>query len=302
MRAYQQRRDYSNMHSISNNLGAMARDFEDAQDKSDRLNKKGYKASAQKVDAAASRLESASQQWESQAPFIFETLQALDESRVNQLRDLLTQYQTHEADQAQRAQDNAVEALAVMLEISTEKEIQDFAQRMTLGRPPIATRTSTRRSSMATGPPPGSSAGPPSLPAGGTNNTTSSGPPTSGPPTTANSQAPADDDASEHNSVPPPEVKPGKPLCRPAGDNCPVLNVSQNPSCGALEPCLEAAGGRASTLASASCLLKRAGLPLDVWAAAMVAVCLRGLRHPTSTKTRPGWPRSLRRQISPRKM
>lgn len=203
MRAYQQRRDYLNMHSISNNLSLMAKDFEDAQDKSDRLNRK--KASAQKVDAAASRLESASQQWESQAPFIFETLQALDESRVNQLRDLLTQYQTHEADQAQRAQDNAVETLAVMLEISTEKEIQDFAQRATLGKPPVPTRTSTRRSSVAAGPPPGSSAGPPALPTSGTNNTTSSGLPT-----TANSQAPADDEASEHNSVPP-EVKPGTP-------------------------------------------------------------------------------------------
>ena len=206
LRAYQQRRDYSNMHSISSNLGVMAKDFKDAQEQSDKVNKKAYKASAQKVDAATSRLESASQQWESQAPFIFETLQALDESRVNQLRDLLTQYQTHEADQAQRAQDNAVEALAVMLDISTEKEIQDFAQRTTLGKPPVVTRTSTRRSSMATAPPPGSSAGPPpSLPTGGTDNTTSSGPPT-----TVNSQAPADDDASEHNSVPP-EVKPGNP-------------------------------------------------------------------------------------------
>ncbi|POR32583.1 Suppressor [Tolypocladium paradoxum] len=209
LRAYQQRRDYLNMHNISNNLGLMAKDLEDAQDKSDKLNKKGTKASAQKVDAASSRLESACQQWESQAPFIFETLQALDESRVNQLRDLLTQYQTHEADQAQRAQENAVEALAFMLEISTEKEIRDFAQRTTLGKPPVPTRTSTRRSSMAAGPPPGSSAGPPPpLPTAGTNNTTSSGLPT-----TANPQAPADDDASEHYSVPP-EVKPESKLRR----------------------------------------------------------------------------------------
>ncbi|KND92444.1 Suppressor [Tolypocladium ophioglossoides CBS 100239] len=209
LRAYQQRRDYQNMHNMSNNLSLMAKDLEDAQDKSDKLNKKGNKASAQKVDTTTSRLESASQQWESQAPFIFETLQALDESRVNQLRDLLTQYQTHEADQAQRAQDNAVESLAVMLEISTEKEIQDFAHRTTLGKPPVPTRTSTRRSSMATAPPPGSSAGlPPPLPTTGTNNTTSSGLPT-----TANSQAPADDDASEHNSAPP-DVKPESKLRR----------------------------------------------------------------------------------------
>ncbi|KAL3965539.1 hypothetical protein ACCO45_002543 [Purpureocillium lilacinum] len=121
LRVFQQRPDYLNMHNISSNLGAIAKDLEDAQDKADKLNKKGGKASAQKVDAATSRLESASQQWESQAPFIFETLQALDESRINQLRDLLTQYQTHESDQAQRSQDIAVETLAVMLEINTER-------------------------------------------------------------------------------------------------------------------------------------------------------------------------------------
>ena len=71
LRAFQQRPDYLNMHNISSNLGAIAKDLEDAQDKADKLNKKGGKASAQKVDAATSRLESASQQWESQAPFIF---------------------------------------------------------------------------------------------------------------------------------------------------------------------------------------------------------------------------------------
>ncbi|GJN76638.1 hypothetical protein PLIIFM63780_000124 [Purpureocillium lilacinum] len=211
LRVFQQRPDYLNMHNISSNLGAIAKDLEDAQDKADKLNKKGGKASAQKVDAATSRLESASQQWESQAPFIFETLQALDESRINQLRDLLTQYQTHESDQAQRSQDIAVETLAVMLEINTEREIQEFAQRTTAGRPSVPTRTSTRRSSMATGPPPSSSAGPPPpLPTASTNNTTAS----SIPPQTPASQPPADDDASEHNSMPPPEVKPESKLRR----------------------------------------------------------------------------------------
>ncbi|KAM4058853.1 fes/CIP4, and EFC/F-BAR-like domain-containing protein [Hirsutella rhossiliensis] len=208
LRAYQQRRDIQSMYNISSNLGAMAKDLEDAQDKADKLNRKGNKVSAQKVDAATSRLESATQQWESQAPFVFETLQALDESRVNQLRDLLTQYQTNEANQAQRAQDNAVEALAAMLEISTEKEIRDFAQRTTAGRPAALTRSSTRRSPAA-GPRPVSSAGaPPSLLPGTTNNST-----LSGPAPTASSQAPADDDVSDHNPLPT-EAKPGSKLRR----------------------------------------------------------------------------------------
>ncbi|EQL03824.1 fes/CIP4 domain-containing protein [Ophiocordyceps sinensis CO18] len=164
LRAYPQRRDFQNMHNIANNLGVMAKDLEDAQDKADKLNRKGNKASPQKVDAATMRLESTTQQWESQAPFVFETLQALDESRINQLRDLLTQYQTSEADQAQRAQDNAVEALAAMLEISTEKEVVDFAQRTTAGRPAAAPSRSSTRRSTAVGPGarPVSSAGAPS--------------------------------------------------------------------------------------------------------------------------------------------
>ncbi|KAF4583135.1 Fes/CIP4 domain-containing protein [Ophiocordyceps camponoti-floridani] len=161
LRAYQQRRDYQNMSNISANLAFLARDLDDAQDKAERLNKRGARASSQKVEAANSRLESASQQWESQAPFVFESLQALDEARINQLRDLLTQYQTHEASQAQRAQDNAVEALAAMLEISTDKEIKDFARRSAGNKSSLPSQTLhsshpnpvrfvTRRLSMAT--------------------------------------------------------------------------------------------------------------------------------------------------------
>ncbi len=91
-----------NIHTISANLHTMARELEDAQEKSDKLVRKGGKANAQKVDQATSKLESATQQWESQAPFIFETLQALDEQRINHLRDVLTQFETHEVDQATR--------------------------------------------------------------------------------------------------------------------------------------------------------------------------------------------------------
>jgi F-BAR domain only protein len=127
----------------------MAAALLDAQEKSEKLGKKGGKASTQKVDAASSKLESASQQWDSQAPFIFESLQAFDESRVNQLRDLLTQYQTHEADCAQRIQDNSADALAQVLEISSETEVHAFVNKTTAGRARLPTRASTRRSSVA---------------------------------------------------------------------------------------------------------------------------------------------------------
>jgi hypothetical protein len=52
--------------------------------KSDALNEKAGKArSVAKIDQAASRLEAATDQWETQAPFIFETVQALDETRLD---------------------------------------------------------------------------------------------------------------------------------------------------------------------------------------------------------------------------
>ncbi|KAF6817102.1 Cytoskeletal protein syp1 [Colletotrichum plurivorum] len=167
LRNFQNRKEMQNMQTISANLTAMARDLEDAQKKTDALARKGPKTNAQKMADATARLEQATQQWDSQAPFIFETLQALDEQRVNQLRDLLTQYQTHENDQAQRAQTRAVDTLASMLEISTELEIASFKEKVISGRPRIEKRaTASRQSSnvptsqtLAPPPPPSSSLG-----------------------------------------------------------------------------------------------------------------------------------------------
>lgn len=127
----------------------MAKSLEEAQHSMEKLGKKSGKASTQKVDVAASKLESATQQWDSQAPYIFESLQALDESRVNQLRDALTQYQTHETDCAQRDQETAAEVLAQVIEVSTEAEILGYSSRVTAGRTRAPTRESTRRSSNA---------------------------------------------------------------------------------------------------------------------------------------------------------
>ena len=89
-----------NMQTIGANLVTMAKELDDAAEKADKLTKKGGKANTHTVDMATARLDSANQQWESQSPFIFETLQALDEQRVNHLRDVLTQFETHEVDQA----------------------------------------------------------------------------------------------------------------------------------------------------------------------------------------------------------
>ncbi|KAI0478863.1 Muniscin C-terminal mu homology domain-containing protein [Xylariaceae sp. FL0804] len=172
LRALSQKPEMQNMQTIQSNLQNMAKELKEAQDKSDKLNTKGGKASAQKVDLAAGKLESATNQWESQAPFIFETLQALDESRLNQLRDCLIQYGTYEGEQAQRQRTGAESVLNQLLDYNTASEIQHFVEKATSGRPKLEKRaTTTRQSSSVSGP--SSSLAPPSI------------------------NAPADDDRSE---------------------------------------------------------------------------------------------------------
>lgn len=162
LRNFHQKKEMLNLQTIQGNLQNMARELEDAQERADKLTRKGGKANTQKVDLAAGKLESASQQWESQAPFIFETLQALDESRMNQLRDCLTQYATYDGEQAQGHQTETEAVLNSLLDYSTATEIQNFVTKTTNGRPKLEKRTPVpRQSSSFAGPSP--SLAPPSI-------------------------------------------------------------------------------------------------------------------------------------------
>ncbi|KAI1817447.1 Muniscin C-terminal mu homology domain-containing protein [Poronia punctata] len=151
LRLFEARKETQNILTMQTNLQKVARELEEAQDRSDKLTRKGGKASAQKVDMAVNKLESTLNQWKSQAPFVFENLQAIDESRMNLLRDCLTQYGTFEGEQAQRRQVDAENVLNSLLDYSTANEIQHFASKVTAGRPKLEKRTTTRQSS-STGP------------------------------------------------------------------------------------------------------------------------------------------------------
>lgn len=152
-------REIQAMSTVQNNLGAMAKEIEVAQKKADKLRDKGGKASAEKVANATSDLESATQQWQSQAPFIFERLQALDESRLNHLRDVLTQFETHEVDQVERNRQTAESCLNVLLNVETADEIKSFSIRAAGGRPGVAPRQKSNRAPGGTlSPPPTASA------------------------------------------------------------------------------------------------------------------------------------------------
>ena len=117
------------MSTIQGNLTSMARDVENAQNKSDRLNRKGSTAASR----ADTELEGAQSQWSAQAPYVFESLQALDESRLNHLRDVLTQFQTHEIDAIEKTRVSAESVLNILLNVETADEIKTYALRVASG-------------------------------------------------------------------------------------------------------------------------------------------------------------------------
>lgn len=131
-------RESQAMTTIQGNLSAMAKDVAKAHDKADKLQGRGTRAEAGKVASASSELDTAQSQWESQAPYVFESLQALDETRLNHLRDVLTQFQTHEVDQVERSRTTAEHCLNVLLSVETADEIKTFALKAVSHKPSLA--------------------------------------------------------------------------------------------------------------------------------------------------------------------
>jgi flagellar hook-basal body complex protein FliE len=153
---YRGNREIQAMSNISGNLAATAKEIDTAQKKTAKLRDKGAKAKASSVADAVQECEKAEVSWDSSAPFVFEQLQAIDESRLNHLRDVLTQFQTHEVDQVERNRITAEETLNALLNIETADEIQTWALRMRSGDlPPVARKMSnTGTPSRSLAPPP----------------------------------------------------------------------------------------------------------------------------------------------------
>ena len=153
-------REMQAISTIQGNLSSLARDVEAAQRKASKLS--GGKTSAAKVANATSDVDAANQQWDSQAPYVFEQLQALDESRINHLRDALTQLETHEADQVERNRTSAENCLNTILNVNTAEEISAFVARQTANAPPMSERHASRNRTNSTA---GATSPPPELPA-----------------------------------------------------------------------------------------------------------------------------------------
>ena len=131
--------------TVQGNLAAVAKEVDGAHRKAAKLST--GKSSANKVANATSDVEAANQQWESQAPYVFEQLQALDEGRVNHLRDVLTQLETHEVDLVERNRITAETCLNALLNVDTSDEISTFVARISGGssiEPSIPPRIGSR--------------------------------------------------------------------------------------------------------------------------------------------------------------
>ena len=140
-----QNHEMRQMANIQGNLSSLAKEYDQALRKAGKLKTQGGKASAGKVAGASDQIETASQQWESQAPYVFEQLQAVDESRLNHLRDVLTQLETHEVDQVEKAKIHAEKCLNSLLNINVPEEIQSWSSQRQSGSQRAPSRAEAQR-------------------------------------------------------------------------------------------------------------------------------------------------------------
>ena len=134
------------------NLTSLDKDLADENKAAKTLREKCGKASADKVANAVSTVENAQGQWDSQAPYVFEQLQVADEGRLNHLRDVLTQYQTHVIESVSSVSSSAEECLNALLNVQVADEIKTFAMKTSAAHPSTQQETSVATSSTARGP------------------------------------------------------------------------------------------------------------------------------------------------------
>ncbi|CZT14452.1 uncharacterized protein RCC_00429 [Ramularia collo-cygni] len=135
-------RELQGLEGSQERLAAIIKDMDDAAKKTEKLLGKGEKADANKVANATSDLDDARARWDAHAPVAFDSLQVMDEKRVNELRDLLTQLQTLEIDQVEKSRVGAEQCLNVLLNVETADEIKTFALRSMSAKPRAPQRAS----------------------------------------------------------------------------------------------------------------------------------------------------------------
>nr|POE96535.1 cytoskeletal protein syp1 [Quercus suber] len=128
-------RGVTGLTTMQGNLRSMAKDVEAALAKVEKLGQKGDRVDSSKLADANHEVEETKAQWLSQAPYVFENLQEVDEARLNHLRDVLTQFETHEVDLVEKSRQTAEHCLNVLLQVETADEITTFALKAVASKP-----------------------------------------------------------------------------------------------------------------------------------------------------------------------
>jgi hypothetical protein len=151
------RKELQSITRSMDSIQKIVKDMDNAHKKADKLKDRGGRANVDKVATATSSMEDAQGQWDSQAPFVFESLQVVDEARLDHLRGCLTQFQTYSSEVSTAVNTAAEESLNALLNWQTSVEIQHF----TLKAPTSVSMLRERRQSQP--PPPASVQMPPTL-------------------------------------------------------------------------------------------------------------------------------------------
>jgi hypothetical protein len=157
----------ANMENILGNIQTIAKDVDNATKRAEKLKEKGGKAAADKVASAATEVEDAQGQWDSQAPYVFERLQEIDELRLELIQKCLTQFHTY-TDEVEKFSSASVEqCLNSILNVQLADEIQQFALKGPSSVPTLRERRGSRPQPPPTIPET-STLQPPALPRGDT--------------------------------------------------------------------------------------------------------------------------------------
>lgn len=132
---------------VQSDLASLARELESSQKKADKAKEKGSKG-IEKLAGALQDVEEAALQWNSRAPFAFEQLQLVDEARLINIRNILTQLETHEVDNVERCRKAAETCLNAILSIETSDEIKAFTAKFQGGNLPVPGAPPTREASL----------------------------------------------------------------------------------------------------------------------------------------------------------
>ncbi|KAF3935958.1 hypothetical protein ABW19_dt0205305 [Dactylella cylindrospora] len=127
-------KEWVSLRTMEGNLTSLSKAIDTSEEKVEKLKKKGKRAEPSKVAEATSGLKDAQGNWESQSPFIFEQLQAVDEARVTHLRESLTRMQTLELDQTDQVKSLMEATVQALLDVNTSDEIKSYANRVCGGK------------------------------------------------------------------------------------------------------------------------------------------------------------------------